>query len=180
MEAQQPDPLARLNDKQRLFVELYCQYRNASRAAREAGYSDVRSDQAGYQLLRNSEVLAAISQLMEQTAMSAGECLGRMTVWGRGSLEYFLDENGELSLTTEEAKNNRGLLKKVRQKKIVRTTPEGDKIEETHTEIELHDAKDAVDKMLHIHGRYKTKIDLSNLTEQELDELLTKALNKLD
>lgn len=179
MESQPSDPLEKLNDKQRLFVELYCQYRNASRAAREAGYSEVRSDQAGYQLMRNSEILAAISHIMEQTAMPPGECLGRMTAWGRGSFDPFMSEDGELTLTSEEAKNNWGLLKKVRQRKIVRTTPDGDKIEETHTEIELHDAKDAVDKMLRIHGRYKTKIDLSSLTDEELDVIINKAINKL-
>ena len=111
--------------------------------------------------------------------MPVGECLGRMSAWGRGSLDPFLDENGELTLTSEEAINNRGLLKKIRQRKTVRTTPNGEKIEETQTEIEIHDAKDAVDKMLQIHGRYKTKIDISTLSEEEVDALLNKILNKV-
>lgn len=180
MESPQSDPLAKLSDKQRLFVELYCQYRNASRAAREAGYSEVRSDQAGYQLLRNSEISAAISQLMEQSAMSKGECLGRMAAYGRGTMEHFLTEDGKLTLDSEDAKNNRGLLKKIRQRKIVRTTSAGDKFEEIQTEIELHDAKDAVDKLLQIHSRTKVSIDLSNLTDEQVDALLNKALTKLD
>jgi len=180
MESQQSDPVSKLNDKQRLFVYLYCQYRNASRAAREAGYSEVRSDQAGYQLLRNSEVLAAISHVMAQMAMSKGECLGRMTSFGRGTIDYFMTDEGEITLSSEDAKNNRDLIRKVRQRKIVRTTPAGDKIEETQIEIELHDAKDAVDKLLQIHSRIKVNIDLSSLTDEQVDDLLNKALTKLD
>ncbi|GAB4035018.1 terminase small subunit [Spirosoma gilvum] len=180
MESQQPSPFDKLNEKQRLFVELFCQYRNGARAAREAGYAESGCRQEAYRLLTNADILAAISQLMEQTAMSKGEALGRMTAYGRGTMEYFLTEEGELTLTSDEAKANRDLLKKIRQRKIVRTTPTGDKIEETHTEIELHDAKDAVDKLLQVYVRANTKIDLSNLTEDQIDEILTRAMNKLD
>ncbi|MVM36397.1 hypothetical protein GO755_40755, partial [Spirosoma sp. HMF4905] len=122
MEAQQ-SPYERLSDKQRKFVDLYCEYRNASRAAREAGYSDARSNQSAYQLLTNIDISAAISQIMDQSAMGKGECLGRMTAYGRGTMEHFMTEEGELTLNSEDAKANRDLLKKVRQRKIVRTTP---------------------------------------------------------
>lgn len=180
MQAQPTNPLDKLNDKQRLFVELYCQFRNGARAAREAGYAEVGCRQEAYRLLTNADILAAISYVMEQMSMSKGEALGRMTAWGRGSMGHFLTEEGELTLTSDEAKANQDLLKKVRQRKIVRTTPSGDRIEEVQTEIELHDAKDAVEKLLQIHIRTQVKLDLSTLTDEQIDDLLNKALSKID
>ncbi len=149
------DRLAALTPKERAFVIGYCQYRNAARAAREAGYSAKSAKEIGYENLTKPHLLEVISALMEQYGMPVGECIGRMSAWGRGTMEPFLTRRGELTLTSAEAVENRHLLKKVRQRKIIRTTLEGEKIEEVLTEIELHDAKDAVDKMLQIHGRYK-------------------------
>lgn len=45
------------------------------------------------------------------------------------------------------------------------------------TAVELHDAKDAVDKILKLHGAYAPqKIDLRNLTDEQLNEMLLKAI----
>jgi phage terminase small subunit len=156
MDTQQSDPLEVLNDNEKAFVRFFCQYRNAAKAAREAGYSVNSAKEIGYQNLNKPHIAAAISTLMEQSGMSAGECIGRLTAWGRGTMEPFLDQNGQLSLTSEEAVEHWHLIKKIKQKKTVRTSPLAEEtIEEVYTEIEIHDAKDAVDKMLQIHGRYK-------------------------
>lgn len=153
MESQQQSHYERLNDKQRLFVDLFCQYRNASRAAREAGYSDVRSDQSGYQLLRNIEVSAAVAEEFDKFSMSANEIIGRMSAMGRGTIDYFLDDDGRLTLTSQTAVDNRDIVKKVRQRTTTRTLPDGVKIEDASIEIELHDAKDAMFKLLQVGGK---------------------------
>lgn len=155
MEYSQTDPLEGLTPMERSFVLHFCQYRIASKAARAAGYSVKSAKEIGHQVLNKPHVSAAISTLMEQSGMSVGECIGRMTAWARGTMDPFMNRRGELSLTTEEAVNNRHLLKKVRQKTTVRTLQDGITEKETQIEVELHDAKDAVDKMLQLHGRYK-------------------------
>lgn len=53
--------LAPLTEKRRRFVLAYVQSGNASEAAREAGYA--KPMQEGHSLLRNHEVMAAISAL---------------------------------------------------------------------------------------------------------------------
>ncbi|WP_080237671.1 terminase small subunit [Spirosoma rigui] len=149
------DKTSALTEREQAFIINYCQYRNAARAAREAGYSAKTAKQIGYENLTKPYIVSALSTLMEAHGMTVGECIGRLTAWARGSMEPFLTKRGELTLTSVDAVENRHLLKKVKQKKTTRTTPSGEVIEELQTEIELHDAKDAVDKMLQIHGRYK-------------------------
>ena len=148
------DPLAGLTTRERAFVYSFCQYRNAAKAARDAGYSERSAKEIGYKNITKVHIQAAISSLMEQHGMSVGECIGRLTAWGRGTMEPFLTDAGELTISTPDAIENRHLIKKVRQKKTVRRIDEVIE-EETTTEIELHDPKDAVDKMLQLHGRYK-------------------------
>ena len=148
------DPLKGLTTRERKFVVLYCQYQNAARAAREAGYSAKSAKQIGHENLTNPYLLTAISAVMDQYGMPVGECIGRLTKWGRGSLRPFVTETGEVTLTTEEAQDNLELLKKVKYRKETRTDEFGT-TETTFIEIELHDPKDAVDKMMQVHGRYK-------------------------
>ena len=45
-----------LNDKQELFVQHYILTRNATEAARSAGYSEKSAHNQGYRLLQDSEV----------------------------------------------------------------------------------------------------------------------------
>ena len=149
------NPLAGLTTREKAFVACYCQYRNAAKAARSAGYSEKNARHTGYENLTKPHIQAAISALMEQFGMSAGECIGRLSSWGRGTMDPFMTDAGELTLTSDDALENRHLIKKVKQRKTVRTLPDNIVEEETYIEIELHDAKDAVDKMLQVHGRYK-------------------------
>ena len=58
-----------MNARQRAFVDAYLVTRNASEAARQAGYAPKRADAIGYDLLRNTEVAAAIAaRQAEQSA----------------------------------------------------------------------------------------------------------------
>lgn len=65
-----------LTDRQRLFVWHYCVDLNATQAALRAGYTDKAPSQAGYQVLRNKQVLAAVKKRMaaidDETRVSAG------------------------------------------------------------------------------------------------------------
>ncbi|WP_461069033.1 terminase small subunit [Spirosoma horti] len=186
-----PDPMSLLTDRQRRFVLAYSEHGNGARAAREAGYSEKNAHVEAAKQLRKPAVKAALSAFLEEHSMSAGEAIGRLTIWARGSLEPFiryqevyehnmltgmplLDPDGQpikrvearLDLTSDEAKANIHLLKKIKQGQY-------------GLEIELADPKDAVDKLMQVHGRYKTKIDLSLLSDEQIDDLLEKALSKI-
>lgn len=151
----EPSPLKRLRRRQVLFVGFIAQGKNQTEAARLAGYSETAAENQGYRLMRNDDVRLAISEMMERYSMSVGEAVGKMSMWARGSLAPFLTETGDIDLHSDQAKMNLPIVKKYKKRKTT-TTGENDFISVTETvEIELYDAKDATDKILQLHGRYK-------------------------
>jgi len=54
-----------LTDRQKLFVQHYCQELNASAAARKAGYASRTAGRQGHELLKNPKVREAIAQYTE-------------------------------------------------------------------------------------------------------------------
>lgn len=163
--SQSPKPKA-LSAKAKAFVYEYCEEWNATRAAERAGYSPKSARQTGSDLLADERVQELIEKHMSRYAMSAGEAIAKLTHWGRGDIKKFLKVNEDgimtINLAHAEAQENTHLLRKVRQRRrIVRT--EHAEIEEITTEIELHDAKDAVHKTLQLLGRYAPqKFDHTN------------------
>jgi len=61
-----------LTPKQEQFCQLYTQYWEATRAAREAGYSDRSASSMGYQLLQNPIVQKRIEELKEHALKEIG------------------------------------------------------------------------------------------------------------
>jgi|TARA_X000001388_G_scaffold76755_1_gene75015 phage terminase small subunit len=55
-----------LNDKQEKFAQAYCLNRNATDAARTAGYSKESAYNQGYRLLQNEEVQERIAELEKE------------------------------------------------------------------------------------------------------------------
>ncbi|MDB5241427.1 MAG: terminase small subunit [Spirosoma sp.] len=149
--------LDKLNDRQRRFVLSYVVHLNASRASREAGYETEHHEQIGFQNLRKLDIKAAIEAILEGETMSVAEGLRRLTDWGRGNISHFTTPNGHLDLSTQQAQENLHLVKKIKVTKRVERTvgDEGDPkyADIISTEIELHDAKDAVVKTLEAHGK---------------------------
>ncbi|GAB3937503.1 terminase small subunit [Larkinella terrae] len=175
--------MAKLAAKQKRFVEAYCIHLNAARAAREAGYATAYSNREGHRLLTNVDISAAVKFILDTQGMSSEEGVRRLTDWGRASLEPFvafvpsfslkrhLDDDDEeeeefddesdqqpeeeprmvaiIDLASDAAKENLHLLKKIKQGKY-------------GLEIELHDPKDAVSKLLEVHGKIKP-VDNSTL-----------------
>lgn len=154
-----PDPLKSLSDKQQRFVLAYAEHGNGAKACRDAGYLPANARSEAYKLLRKPEVRAALDSFMEEQAASAGECIGRLSIWSRGNIEAFLSPSGEIDLQSESAQANMGQIKKYKHRKTITTNDEGFTSEITTVEIELYDAKDAVDKLLQIYGRYKAPLD---------------------
>ncbi|WP_262250088.1 terminase small subunit [Parapedobacter soli] len=54
-----------MTDRQKKFIREYCKYLNASRAARNAGYSIRCAAQIGYENMRKPKVRAPIDEYLE-------------------------------------------------------------------------------------------------------------------
>lgn len=149
-----------MTDKQRRFVEEYCVDFNATQAAIRAGYSENTARQMGSENLSKPNIAGAIEDRMERLSMSAGEATKRLTEWGRGTIEPFVSDGGGIDLSTPKARRNWHLVKKI-------------KVYDDRTELELHDAKDAVIQIAKIHGLYTERVEIGGkvLLVRDVDEV---------
>lgn len=137
--------MAALNRRQARFVEAYLQTWNASEAARQSGYKGKRPDQAGHQMLRNSEVAAAVDARMGEIQMGSSEALTRLAQQARSNIATFYHQDG--SLNWSEIENQGHLVKRIKARTTRRTTPNGGETETTETDLELHDGQAALIKI---------------------------------
>jgi phage terminase small subunit len=146
-----------LTVKAKRFVEEYCIDWNGAQAAERSGYSPKSAKQTAYDLLRDERVQAAIEKHMSLYSMSAVEAIAKLAEWGRGSIKRFLrvgqDGQLEINLDSAEAKAHLHLIREMTQTRSTIIMGDVERTE-VRTVVKLHDAKDAVDKILKIHGRY--------------------------
>lgn len=86
-----------LTAKERHFCLSYVSHLNATRAAREAGYSSKTASTIGYQLLHKTSVSAEITRLTEELnerlKMDAREVLGRLAILARSNIGLVLGDD---------------------------------------------------------------------------------------
>lgn len=161
----QPQPLTIPADfggltlKQSAFCDHYILTGNATDAAVKAGYTQNRDAAAvsGSQLLRNPKVQAEIKRRLGISIASGSEVLETLTKHARADLTDVLDSQGQLSWTKAKAKR---LLKKLKTKKTIRRTKDGEEIEDITYEYEIHDPQSALEKL----GRFHKLFDQSPTT----------------
>lgn len=158
-----------LTDQYRLFVDCYIDRNranfNQTEAAKQAGYSPDSAVNQGYRLMRNDEIREAIREKLNDSAMSAEEALNRLAAMARGDVSPFMsaDDKGNvrINLGTKEAELNYNLIRKVKQTRHI-TKVEDISSEEIKTDIELHDAKDALIQILKMHGKFVERMDITS------------------
>ena len=73
-----------MTDKQRRFIGEYCVDFNATRAAKEAGYSENSARQIASQLLSNHDIRKAISERLAAFSLSAAEVTSLLSAQAYG------------------------------------------------------------------------------------------------
>ena len=95
---------------------------------------------------------------LDGLTMSPAEAAMRLTRWGRGSLASFLritaDGEAVVDLSTAEAQDQLDLIRRIKQTEQTIRSKDGSEYTTVRTEIELHDAKDAVIQMAKLHGMF--------------------------
>lgn len=173
-----------LTMKQQAFVERYCTHFNATQAALEAGYSERSAYSIGSENLKKPEIAQALTERLDQHAMTAAEALKRLADWGRGSPLPFLrvTAGGEvlLDLSTAEAQQHLHLVRKIKvdESRII----EGDEADlvKVKTEIELHDAKDAVKQIARAHGLFVDRHEVTGKDGEPLEVNVHDARERLN
>ena len=160
--------LVRTTDKQRRFIEEYCVDFNGAGAATRAGYAESSAKQIAHENLTKPYLREQIKARLDELTMSSAEAAMRLTRWGRGSVAPFLritaDGEPVIDLSTAEAQDALDLIRKIKQVEQTIRNKNGDEYTRVRTEIELHDAKDAVIQMAKLRGMFK---DFGGVAEEE-------------
>lgn len=144
----------KLTARQRVFVEEYLTWWNASEAARRAGYKG-RANTVGPRLLANVVIQEAIKARVDELSMSANEVLLGLTAQARSNLGDFIviGKKGAARIDLEKGRKA-GKLRLV--KKIAET--------KYGLAIELYDAQAAMVQIGRARGMFVDKTALTDPT----------------
>lgn len=148
--------------RQDAFVEAYLRTWDASKAAREAGYSVKTAGAIGHALLKKVEIRARIRERLEELKVDADVVIHQLTDIARGSMQDFitLGERGAPQVDFSAAQDKMHLIKKIQ----IKPTEYGDEIS-----FELYSRQDALATLAKIHGLMAdVKVKMS--WEQELKD----------
>lgn len=154
----------KLTDKQKAFVYGYLSCWNATKAAREAGYSEKYLHTNANKILQNTTVQAEIRARLEQYAMGAQEVLVRLAHQARGDIGDFacIQSGSELANHPQSY-----LVKKFKKKTY--QPKNGDPYEEI--ELEIYDAHAPLVDLGRHHKLFTDKLEITGW-KKELLELL--------
>jgi hypothetical protein len=153
-----------LTAREQLFTQHFAVHGNAAAAAEAASYPADQAELVARTLLDQPHIKQQLHVLALTHGMSEPEATLQLTQLARGTMAPFLHvgEGGQvhIDLTTPQAKANYHLLRRVVQRRHTTQTPAGP-VEVVETELELHDAVAAVDKLLQLHGAYPAAYEVS-------------------
>jgi hypothetical protein len=157
--------LAKLTNKQRVFVEEYLQCWNASEAARRAGYSEKSASVIGHENLRKPEIARAIRARIDEKTMQTDEILCRLTDIARGDMgEFIQPESLYITLGGAVANKKTHLIKKIKY-----VTYTNDDAQTETVEFELYDAHKALMDLAKLRGLVVDKTRALDWRDEALD-----------
>lgn len=161
----------RLNNRQQLFVHEYLVDLNAKRAAIAVGYSEKTADTIGRENLRKPLIKAAIDAEIEKRKANCGDraerVIAELELLGFSDMGDFveIDEGGAVRAYPIDtlAKGKSRIIRKVKEKRTIKSTAEGDQILESTYEFELYDKVKPLETLARHHGLLhdKQEIDIT-------------------
>jgi phage terminase small subunit len=152
-----------LSNKQKVFIEAYLRSWNATQAAIEAGYSPKSARVIGHENLTKPDISAEIQRRVDEVTLSANEVLARLADHARADYKDFISvaANGDVALDMAKAEGKTHLIKRVTQRRTIRTTKDT-QIDETVLSLELHDAQVALVQIGRYHKLFTDKVDVEH------------------
>ena len=165
------DQEPKLNRRQQLFVHEYLVDLNATRAAIAVGYSEKSAQQIGTENLSKPSIKAAIDAEIEKRKADCGgraeRVIAELELLGFSDMGDFveIDEGGAVRafpITTLAAGKSR-IIRKVKEKRTIKSTAEGDQILESTYEFELYDKVKPLETLARHHGLLhdKQEVDIT-------------------
>jgi phage terminase small subunit len=131
--------------KRRAFLEEFLECFNATEAARRAGYK--HPNVQGPTLVKLSIIEDEIERRLKAKAMTADEALGRLADMARADISEFIADFGAIDWDAVQEAGH--LVKRISHRKG------------QQSQIELHDAQAALDKILKAHGAYSSNLHIT-------------------
>lgn len=166
----EPVPNPTLSAKQQLFILEYLVDKNATQAAIRAGYSVRTARKIATENLSKPVIKAAINAEIEKQkariTFTADQVLEELARVGFADMKDFIeiDEGGAIRALPLEtlAEGKSRVIKKVREKRTIKSTAEGDQILDSTYEFELCDKVKSLELLARHLGLLhdKTEIDL--------------------
>ena len=155
-----------MTNREKIFISEYLKCWNGAEAARRAGYSVNSARQAAQKLLTKDYIQDTITAELKARQMGADEALNLLADQARGDIADVMDISGVGFMLDMAKAKEKGLTKLIKKVKQRTTTYQAKKESEedrevNELEIELYDAQAAIDKILHIHGKFVDKHEIS-------------------
>lgn len=139
--------LSRLPQKYTRFVEEYLIDLNETKAAIRAGYAESSAHKQGWRMTRNAQVKAAIDagkeEISKRAMINQDEVIKELALIGFADMNDFIkiDEGGAIYAIPLESlpEGKSRIVRKVKEKRVIKSTAEGDQILESTYEFELCD-----------------------------------------
>ena len=158
-----------LNDKQRRFVEEYLIDLNATQAAIRAGYSEKTAGSQAFDLLKKPEIQKEIqaleSRIENKVIITKDKILRELSLIGFANLADYVtidDTTGcvqAIGIDSLPAGASRAI-KKVKERRVIKSTASGDEVLESTFEFELHDKQTALVNMGKELGMFRDKHEI--------------------
>lgn len=155
-----------LKNKQQAFIDAYLKTFNATKAAKEAGYSEKTAYSIGSELLKKPEIKEAIRTRMSENAMDANEVLYHLAEIARGDVDDVVNEYGNLDMTLARENGKTRLLKTLRNRAI--TTENATTYE---TEVGMYDRMRALELIGKHLAMFTDKVETVTWETRAVDDI---------
>ena len=152
--------MAKLTDKQTLFISEYCIDCNATRAALAAGYSEDTAAKIGWENLQKPEIAKAVREKLLEMAsraeITAGAVLRELALLAFADMGQYstIDEDGNVRMDFRQmGPDGMRAVKKIKQE-VQFVGDANEKMPILKTEFELYDKQAALDKLMKYMGLY--------------------------
>lgn len=179
--------IAKANYQDDAFIAAYLGEArfNATEAERMTGAKHESYDAlrvAGSARLAKPHVKSAIEDALRAQHVSAAEALAITAQFARASYKPFLTEDGQIDLSSDEARRNVHLIKSMKVRERRSTDDKGRDYEDIETEVTIHDAADAAKTLLKVHKLLSDRVavDVGEETRQLLASLRAPAAETID
>lgn len=142
-----------LSALQEAFITEYIKCRNATEAARRAGYSVKTARQIGSENLSKPDILEEIQRRTKDNAMELDEALSRLADFARADLGQWLSDDGAVDIAAMKRDRATHFIRKVKRTEKSGVTESGGEWREVTGEVELYDAFAANKFIAELHSR---------------------------